>query len=303
MTLYREFSTQAELDLQYDPERWVGDTTAFDKVIAGRVPLAERARAEVRGVLDIAYGPTLAERLNVYPAAQANAPIVIFIHGGYWFDARLTRDRYVWIAAAFVRSGITAVLVDYAVCPRVTIDEITRECRAAVAWVYGNAATFGGDRSRIYVTGSSAGGHLTAIVATTDWVGEYELPADIVKGGCPISGLYDLAPFPYTWLQPKLQLTWDQVRRNSPISLVRPDGPPLLVSFGKDESPEFHRQSESFADSWRAAGNDARLLPQTGCNHWTAISGLGDPESAFFREVHAHMERSWEWRPHRAPER
>ncbi len=293
MPLYREFATQAELDLQYDPERWVGDQTAFDRVIASRVPLMERARRSAKSVLDIPYGPTVIEKLDIYPAATPNAPVLVFVHGGYWFDARLTRQRYNWVGAAFARAGITSFVIDYAVCPAVTIDEITRQCRAAVAWIYYRAAEHNGDPARLYVAGSSAGGHLTGMIAVTDWVGQYGLPADLVKGGCPISGLFDLAPFPYTWLQPKLQLDWAQVRRNSPLMQIRPGLPSLLVSFGDDESPEFHRQSAAFVSAWGEAGNEASLLPQAGCNHWSAINGLGDPESGFFQAIRAHMETCW----------
>jgi arylformamidase len=297
MALYRGFSTQAEIDDEYDPERRVDDPKAFEKVIAGRVALSEAARAELSGVLDQHYGPTLKERLDIYPARKQGAPIAVFIHGGYWYDWRLTKDKYIWVATAFARRDITTVVIDYDICPRVTIDEITRQCRAAIAWVWHNAARFGGDPGRIYVTGNSAGGHLTAMIAVTDWVGEYGLPADVVKGGCPISGLYDLDPFPYSWLQPKLQLDWAQVRRNSPLAHVRPGLPPLLISLGGDESGEFHRQSEAFHDSWLAHGNSSRLMPQPGRNHWTALAGFGDPDSEFFRAVFAHMEQSFAPRP------
>jgi arylformamidase len=293
MPLYREFNTQAELDLQYAPERWVGDQTAFMRVIEGRQPLVERAKAEARSIPDVAYGPTRIEKLDIYPAASANAPVFVFIHGGYWFDARLTRLRYNWIAAAFQRSGIATFVIDYAVCPDVTIDEITRQCRAAIAWIHGHAAEYGGDPGRIYICGSSAGGHLTGMIAVTDWEGQCGLPPDLVKGGCPISGLFDLSPFPYTWLQPKLQLDWAEVRRNSPLGLVRPGLAPPLVVFGNDESPEFHRQSADFATACRAAGNQAELLPLMRCNHWTATTGPGDTESAFFGRVLDHMDLCW----------
>jgi len=297
VSLYYQFNTQAEIDEQYDPERRAGDPNAFNKVIEGRVALSERARKELTGMLDVAYGPTVAERLDVYPAAVRNSPIAIFIHGGYWFDARLTKDKYIWIASGLAKHGVTTVVIDYAVCPGVTIDEITRQCRAAVAWVHRNASGFGGDPERIYVTGNSAGGHLTAMVAITDWTGEYGLPVDTVKGGCPISGLYDLAPFPYSWLQPKLQLTWAQVHRNSPLMHIAPGHPPLLISLGGDESPEFHRQSEAFHREWQVAGNASRLLSQPGCNHWTALAGFGDPDSEFLRAILAHMQDCWAWRP------
>lgn len=295
--LYRHLSSQEEIDLQYDPVRRVNDPQAFDKVIAGRVVLAAAARREIPGRFDVPYGPTTIEALDIYPAEGDKAPIVVFIHGGYWFDFRLTRDKYAWVARGFRPRGVTTVIPDYAVCPKVTIDEIVRECRASIAWVYRNAGSFGGDADRIYVTGNSAGGHLTAMLAETDWVGDYGLPADVIKGGCPISGLYDLAPFPYSWLQPKLQLTGAQVLRNSPSFHTRARLPPLLVSWGAEESEEFYYQSESFTEAYRGAGNDAELLPQQGCNHFSAIAGFGDPESPFCRAVVAHMEKSWNWRP------
>jgi arylformamidase len=138
------------------------------------------------------------------------------------------------------------VVTNYALCPAVTIDEVVRQTRAAVAWAYRNARSFGGDPERLHVAGHSAGGHLVAMVLATDWPGDYGLPADIIKGATAISGLFDLAPFPYTFLQPKVQLTWDQVRRNSPILHLPATAPPLLVAYGEDETAEFKRQSEDF---------------------------------------------------------
>lgn len=295
--LYRRLGSQEEIDLQYDPVRRVSDPLAFDKVIEERVVLAAAARRQIPGQYDISYGPTKIEALDLYPAEREKAPIVIFFHGGYWFDFRLTRDKYAWVAKGFWPHGLTTVIPDYAVCPKVTIDEIVRECRAAVAWVYKNAGSFGSDKNRIYVTGNSAGGHLTAMLAETDWEGDYGLPADVIKGGCPISGLYDLAPFPYSWLQPKLQLTGAQVLRNSPSFHARPGLPPLLVSWGAEESEEFHYQSESFTEAYRRVGNEAELHPQAGCNHFSAIAGFANPESAFCRKVVAHMEKCWSWKP------
>ena len=130
-----------------------------------------------------------------------------------------------------------------------TIDEIVRQCRAAVAWTYRNAESFGGDRDRIYVTGNSAGGHLAAMLALTDWEAIYGLPANVIKGACPFSGLYDLTPLRFTWLQPKLQLDAEQILRSSPMSNIRSNAPPLLLVWGADETQEFWRQSEAFHEA------------------------------------------------------
>lgn len=293
MPLYRQFNTQEELDWEYKPEIRIDDPKAFEKIIAERIAKAEEARATLKRTADVHYGPTRMEKLDIYPAAEPNAPIVVFIHGGYWFDARLKKENYIWVARGFVARGVTTVVIDYDVCPKVTVDEIVRQCRAAVAWVYKNAESFGGDRNRLYVTGNSAGGHLTAMTAITDWAGEYMLPADVIKGACPISGLYDLEPFQYSWLQPKIQFNGQQIRRNSPILHVPQKAIPLLISWGSAESAEFWRQSQDFGAAWQARGNRAILHPQQDGNHFTAIDGFADPDSAFLGEVLRHMEACW----------
>jgi arylformamidase len=130
MPLYRQFNTQEELDWEYKPEIRIEDPKAFEKIIAQRISKADEARAILKRTADVYYGPTRMEKLDIYPAADAGAPIVIFIHGGYWFDARLKKENYIWVARGFVARGITTVIIDYDVCPKVTIDEIVRRWRS-----------------------------------------------------------------------------------------------------------------------------------------------------------------------------
>lgn len=293
MPLYRDFNSQEELDWEYRPEARMEDPKAFDKIIAQRKAFADVARKELtRRQTDIAYGPTLLEKMDFYPAI-AGGPVMVFIHGGYWFDARLRKENYIWVAKGLNQAGVNVFIIDYQVCPIVTVDEITRQCRAAVAHIYRNAGQFDVDRDRLHVTGNSAGGHLTAMIAVTDWVGEYGLPADIIKSGYPISGLYDLEPFKWTWLQPKIQFTGEQIRRNSPMFTVRENLPPLLISWGAQETAEFWRQSEEFGAAWAAKGNNVLLHPLPGCDHSSTIGAFSDAESEFCRMVVRHMEASW----------
>ncbi|MEW5860255.1 MAG: alpha/beta hydrolase [Cyanobacteriota bacterium] len=272
--LYRNFSTQAELDAEYDVEKSVPDFTVYADFY---VKTSASVRSALPCQLKVPFGPTLAEHLDIFPTAQPDAPILVFIHGGYW--RLLSSQEFSLVAKAPVEAGVTVVVTNYALCPTVTMDEIVRQSRAAVAWIYKNASSFGGDRHRIYVSGHSAGGQLTAMLMATDWEETYGLPADIIKGGCAISGLFDLMPFPYTWLQPALQLNWGEVLRNSPIRHIPDKAGSLIVTYGGDESQEFQRQSDEFLAAWKAKGLKGEYLPQPGKNHFTAIDGFLDVNS------------------------
>jgi arylformamidase len=276
--LYRNYATQEELDAQYDLERTVPDVAFYADFYTKE---SEKVRAELGHRLDVPFGPTLAEHLDVYPApgGERDAPVFVYLHGGYW--RRFSSKEFGFVARGPASKGVATFVVNYALCPHVTIDEIVRQTRAALAWTRKNAWSFGGDPERIHVAGHSAGGHLTAMLLATDWEGEYGLSGNIIKSACAISGLFDLAPFPYTFLQPKLQLTWGQVLRNSPILNLPDSAPPLLVTYGGDETPELRRQSDDFFAAWKAKGLSANLMPLSGKNHYDILDGFLDAESPF----------------------
>ncbi len=158
-----------------------------------------------------------------------------------------------------------------------TIDEITRQCRAAVAWTLRHIGAHGGDPARVAVGGHSAGGHLSAMCLETRWDEDYGLARDPLAAALLVSGIYDIEPLRHSFLQPTIQLDDGIVRRNSPLFGVRPCATPVLATWGADESDEFARQSTSFDAAWRAAGNRSELYAQPGANHFSAIHGFADP--------------------------
>ena len=282
--LYRDFATQEELDAQYDLRTLFPEAASLYEALCQTE--SEKARGDLAHRLDVPFGPTLAEHVDLYPAGE-DAPVLVYVHGGFW--ALRTAREFGFVARGPASRGVATVVTNYALCPAVTIDEIVRQTRAAVAWAYRNAQTFGGDPERIHVAGHSAGGHLVGMLLATDWPGDYGLPADLIKGATAISGLFDLAPFPYTFLQPKVQLTWDQIRRNSPILQVPAAAPPLLVAYGENETEEFKRQSEDFFGAWKEKRLPGERLVLSGKNHFDVVDGFLDAGSPLLSRILGQM--------------
>jgi arylformamidase len=277
--LYRGFTTQEELDAEYDIARSVADPQRHLDTFAAE---SARAREELECRLDVPYGPTRPERLDLFPAGPG-APVLVFLHGGYW-RARSARD-FSFVARGPVAAGVSVAVVEYALCPEVTIEEIVRQSRAAVAWLHEHVSELGADPERLHVAGHSAGGQLVGMLLATDWERDYRVPREVIAGACAISGLFDLAPLRHSFLQPALQLTEGQVRRASPINRLPGSAPPLLVTYGGRESAELRRQSEDFLEAWRGRGLSGERLDQPEANHYTAVEGFVDPESALCRAV------------------
>lgn len=274
-TLYREFASQAQFDAQYNPSIALSDPAAPGRQFVQR---AQHARAAYRCTLDVPFGPTREETLDIFPADAPKAPVFVFIHGGYW--RALSSKEFSWVATGLQALGITTVVTNYALCPRVTIDEITRQTRAALAWVLRNIQHHGGDPSRVAIGGHSAGGHLTAMALQTAWEADYGLPQDPFAGALLFSGIYDIEPLRYSYLQPQIQLDDRTIRRNSPAFSARPCSTPAWITWGGAETTEFARQSALFDAAWKAQGNTAQLQAIPGANHFTVIDGFMSPDSA-----------------------
>lgn len=281
--LYRGLDAQ-DLDRGYNlrarvPEhpaifqRWADDSRA--------------ARDRLGGRLDLPYGPGERQRIDLFAPVQAGVPVLAFIHGGYW--QALSRQDFSYLAPAFVARGIAFAAIGYDLCPTVTLDRIVEETAEALGWLHRQAGDLGLDPARLHVAGHSAGGHLTAMMAVTDWAAR-GLPVDLVKSGTAVSGVFDLEPIRHTYLNKALCLDEQAARRLSPLHAIPDQGPPLILAVGGDETSEFLRQQAEFYAAWTARGLEARTVDLPGLHHFDAVDRMGDPDSALFRATVAMIE-------------
>jgi arylformamidase len=204
----------------------------------------------------------------------------VFIHGGYWRS--LDKSDFSWIAPPLVNHGIAVALLNYGLAPKTALEDIVRQTLRALAWLYRNADQYGFDPERIYVSGHSAGGHLTAMMMAALWdVYAPDLPRNLVKGGLAISGLYDLEPLVYApFINGDLKLDVRRARRLSPAYLPPATRAPLYTAVGALESSEFRRQNALIGKRWPQ--NFVRDVPMPGCNHLTVCDELANPASPLF---------------------
>jgi arylformamidase len=280
--IYRNY-TQEELDAQYNNrERFsAAQYTEENQRESARV------RGVIQGNLDVSYGPTRDEVLDIFAAEASGAPVAVFIHGGAW--QRGDKGASSYPAESFVPAGVTYIATNFSLIPPSTLDETVRQNRAALAWVYRNAERFGGDPDRIFVLGHSSGGHITAMVACTDWVDSYALPADLIKGAVCLSGMYDLEPVKLCYRNGYLKLDEEGWRRNSPILNIPENAPPLIVGCGEFDADEFRRQPRTFLEAWVAAGHHGEFIEHEGLNHFETAREYNNPDGAMFKSILAMM--------------
>ena len=276
---WRDLSRE-ELEREYSPRLLVENLQTY---VDRYAELSAAARATLAVERDIAYGPTKDEVLDFFPAASPGAPVHVFIHGGYW--RLLGKDESSFAAPCFVRSGASFAALNYALAPSVGLDEIVRQCRAAIAWLYRNVRRLGGDPERIFVSGSSAGGHLVAMLLSDGWQAQLGVPEDVVKGGCAVSGIFDLEPLLHCAINETLRMDAATARRNSPLFLPPRSAAALVVAWGEVETGEWKRQNLEYASRW--GSRDAIEIP--GRNHYDVILDLNDPGSRLGRLALAQM--------------
>ena len=267
--------TRRQVSQQYDMRVAVPDGGTYSDA---KRALSEKVRAALPGPRDVVYGSGPRQQLDIYPAAETGAPVLLYIHGGAW--RYLDKTVYAFIAEPWRERGVTCVLAGYGLLPDVPMDRMMAEIREAVAWTAANADSFGGDPGRIVIAGMSAGAQLSGMALADP------AAADRLAGAVLSSGVYHMEP--HRWHDRYLDMNLDEtlVARASPLlnPPVRTDTP-LVIAVGAEETTEYRRQALAYADLCRARGHAVRFVAEPGRHHFSMGSAFGEPDSQLFQAI------------------
>lgn len=282
----------AALPAAYNPKLMISDA-AFEALMGRYLSASQLAAQTCPHRADIVFDVQSSQTFDLFvPGEAGRAPALMFIHGGYWRG--LSKHHSAFMAPMLAARGIATVAVDHQLSPGVSLAEIVRQIRAAFAHLWKNADDLGIDRDRIYVGGSSAGGHLAAMLVTGGWEGAFDLPEAPVAGLLAISGLFDLTPIARTFPQQWLNLSAADVVALSPLAHLPRRGPPSIIACGEHEPAGFPRQSAAWVSAWREAGHEARLMEIAGRDHFDVILDLMDEGSELAQALLSMIENGGE---------
>lgn len=276
--VYKGFGKE-EMEFHFDPRVATPD---FARWSAQRREASLRIRAKLKSHLDVPYGGSSRQVMDIFPADRPGAPVLVYFHGGYWRAG--SKEENCNFAELFVRAGATIAVMEYDLCPSVTVSDIVRQARSAIAWVYRNISDYGGDPFRLYIAGLSAGGHLVAMALAHDWEKE-GLPRDFIKGAVAISGVYDLDAVVHVEVNKEIRLTAESARENSPF--LHPPLPhaPIIVAVGGGEPGGWKQMSEDFFSLCKGRGLKCEYLEIPDANHYSLSSLLAEPASPLPRAI------------------
>lgn len=242
----------------------------FTAIIGQYASRSLPARSMAGAKLDLVYDAVSGEKLDLFGTRPGELrPLVLFIHGGYW--RALSKEHSAFMAPMLSDLGIASAAPDYTLAPGASLTEITRQMRAALAYLWREAASLGIDRNRIVVTGSSAGGHLAGTLMMSGWQQDFGLPGQILKAALPLSGLFELAPIAGSHVQDWMQLTPEEVETLSPLRHLA-GSPRSVIAVAEHETSGFHRQTRAYADALGMQEIQARDR-----NHFDIVFDLCDP--------------------------
>jgi arylformamidase len=265
---------QLELDASYDQVYYEPLIAQVSQRLASN---SNGVRARIGAPQRAAYGPTEIEKLDIYRTSRAHAPIFVFIHGGNWRTG--AAKDYGYAAEMFVNAGAHYIALDFIAIKEAGGDlgVMAAQVLRAVAWVYKNAATFGGNPDQLFIGGHSSGGHLCGVALVTDWQKDFGLPASIVKGGLCMSGMFDMAPVRLSWRRTYVNFDDAMADAMSPLRHIDKLHVPITVTYGTWDTPDFQRQSRDFAAAVKAAGKPVQVVEAANYHHQEMVESLGNP--------------------------
>jgi arylformamidase len=277
---------QKELDDAYDQSKYSAN---LQQVIGRFASNSEAARRHLGAPKRLSYGATPIEGADLYPTNRPNAPIHIFVHGGAWRGG-LARD-YAFQAELLVNAGAHYITLDFINVLEAKGDlmPMADQVRRGIAWVYKNAASFGGDPNRLYISGFSSGAHLGGVALTTDWQKDHGVPADLIKGAVLCSGMYELKPVRLSARSNYVAFTDAMEQALSTQRYLDRINTPIVVAHGALETPEFQRQSREFAAALKSAGKRVEFLIGDGYNHFEMAETFAHPYGVLGRAVLEQM--------------
>ncbi|WP_272011440.1 alpha/beta hydrolase [Roseovarius sp. ZX-A-9] len=247
---------------------------------------ALRKNATVK--LDRRYGPGEKDLMDLFLCGEKEAPLFVFIHGGYW--QRGDKAMYSFVAESFLKAGVDVAIVGYELCPSATMASMAGKIRSALVWLWQNGAAEGINKDRINVSGHSAGGHLTGIALATDWPSfNLDVPKNLIKSGIPISGLFQLEPLLRTTISDALHLDESKAKALSPQFLPPATTAPILVTLGGGETPQFHWQADEFVAQWSTFEAPIEKYAEPDVDHFDVVNRLSSSESEIFRKTLAWL--------------
>lgn len=276
---------QDDIERQFNPRAWATDVEAQHAL---RGKLSAEARQRLKGEFNIPYGDTPRQALDIYHAGKGDAPIVVYLHGGYWRVGE--KEKQAILAEPLVQSGFPVVMLGTDLCPAVSLDTIVEQVIRGIVWTAKNAKRIGGDGQRIYLYGHSAGAHLAAMGLAEDWT-RHGLPADLIRGATMVSGIYDVEPVLHISVNDLIKLTADRVHALSP-QFHPPRVPvPLVLAAGGEEAPGWIAQTEEYAEACKLAGCTVEFIVVPHEGHFSTIPMQADPahpiNQAMLLQLHA----------------
>ncbi|MCS5609389.1 MAG: alpha/beta hydrolase [Candidatus Poribacteria bacterium] len=274
--------TATDLAIQLDVAKTIKDLPAYQQESA---EMSHKVVTNLDCFKDVQYGNDEPQKLDIFPAAVDRAPILVDIHGGGWRSG--SRNIRSFPASSVTKAGVMWVPIDYGLAPNYSIHQMVDHVRSAIVWLYHNVSKYGGDPSKLYVSGNSAGGHLTGCILMPDWHKNYGVPSDIIKGACAISGVYDLQALVHAeyGYNDELGMDIETAQNFSPLFNLPTKGCPLIVSYGAPEPNEFRRQSRVYYKAWKDGGFPATEIVVNGAHHFAMSRQMSDPNSALFQAV------------------